>query len=113
MIVMKPIPVSITIDDAADRAGRRDVAVAHGRDRLQREPQRGADAVELLVVEHAHDDPAGNDDQDRRADDQPGGDARRRRILEEALDRRPWRRNAARHGPIVGSQPRGSIIRTG
>ena len=72
-------------DDASCDRLRRDVAVADGRHRLDRPPHADEDVRVLLVVEHAHEEPACDDDQPRRRDDHAGGASHRHRLAQEAL----------------------------
>ena len=85
----KPIPVSITTVAMNRPLGllRRDVAIPHGGDRLQREPKTLADRRILLMVEKPLQDPARDRDHHREHGDDPGGPARSQRVMEQQARR--------------------------
>ena len=74
-------------DEPAGSLLWRDVAVPHGGDRLQREPQTLADRRILLMVEKPLQDPARHRDHHREHGDDPGGPARSQRVMEQQARR--------------------------
>jgi hypothetical protein len=64
---------------------RRDVAVTHGGDRLQRPPHPDADIRILRLVDQRHQESGADHDHKRRDDDHGGSVADRRRLAQETL----------------------------
>ena len=84
-----PIPVEHHDGGDEPTAGllRRDVAIPHRGDRLQREPKTPADRRILLMVEQPLQDPARNRDHHRNTPNDPRRPARSQRVTEQQARR--------------------------